>query len=99
LKPGEVAATDAAATVDPADFATGRFARPCTANASGDTGGFAAAVCAKAFEGTRLLITIVALAIMNSFVEEEMRDRSAVTFRSLPKGKDPLNTGTIVELL
>jgi hypothetical protein len=96
LTPDELSATSTGAV----DFAAGRFARRCRAIASGDTGGFAAAaVCAKAVEGTRLLIIIVALAMMNSFVEEEMRDRRAVTFGSLPKGKDLLNTGIIVELL
>jgi hypothetical protein len=72
----EVPAAETAASVVTADFATGRFARRCTAIASGDTGGLAATTaCAKAVEGTRLLIIIVALAMMNSFVGVKMRDR------------------------
>jgi hypothetical protein len=82
-----------------ADFAAERFARRCTAIASGDTGGrTATAACPKAAEGTRLLIT-VALAMMNSLVEEKMRDRTAVTYRSFPEGEDPRRAKIIVGLL
>jgi hypothetical protein len=55
-------------------------------------------VCARSVDGRRLLI-IVALAKMKSFVEEKMRDRTAVTFRSFPEGEDPRKVGTIVGLL
>jgi hypothetical protein len=52
-------------------------------------GGLAAtAACPKAAEGTRPLIT-VALASMNSFLDEKRRDRTAATFRSFPEGEDP----------
>jgi hypothetical protein len=69
--------------------AVGRFTRRCSAIASGDTGGLAATtLCATMVEGKRLLI-IVALTITNSLVEEKMRDRTAVTFRSFPEGEDP----------
>jgi hypothetical protein len=99
LKPVEVPATDVVAGFVTADFATGRFARLCTANISGDTGGLAALeVCARIVDGRRLLI-IVALAKMKSFVEESIRDRRAVTFSSFPEGDDPRKAGTIVELL
>jgi hypothetical protein len=95
LTPDELSATSAGA----ADFATERFARRCTAIASGDTGGLAAtAACPKAAEGTRLLIT-VALAMMSSLVEEKMRDRTAVTYRSFPEGEDPRRAEIIVGLL
>jgi hypothetical protein len=51
-------------------------------------GGLAAtAACPKAAEGTKPLIT-VALASMNSFVDEKMRDRTA-RLRSFPEGEDP----------
>jgi hypothetical protein len=36
---------------------------------------------------------------MKSFVEEKMRDRTAVTFRSIPEGEDLRKAGIIVELL
>jgi hypothetical protein len=99
LKDEEKPATVAAGSIFAAGVATERFARRCTAIASGDTGGLAATTaCAKAVEGTRLLI-IVALAMMNSFVEVKMRDRRAVTFRFPPRGEDLRNAGTIVELL
>jgi hypothetical protein len=63
--------------------------------AATDTGSLAAtAACPKAAEGTRLLIT-VALAMTNSLVEEKMRDRTAVTFRSFPEGEDPPRVETI----
>jgi hypothetical protein len=39
-------------------------------------------------DGRRLLI-IVALAKMKSFLEESIRDRRAVTFRSFPDGENP----------
>jgi hypothetical protein len=95
LTPDELSATSAGA----ADFATERFARRCTAIASGDTGGLAAtAACPKAAKGTRLLIT-VALAMTNSLVEEKMRDRTAVTYRSFPEGEDPRRAEIIVGLL
>jgi hypothetical protein len=88
-----------AASAGDVDFATGRFARRCTAIASGDIGGLAAtAACPKAAEGTRLPIT-VALARMNSLVEEKMRDRTAVTFRPFPEGEDPRRAEIIVGLL
>jgi len=62
-------------------------------------GGLAAtAACPKAAEGTRPLIT-VALARMNSFVEEKMRDGMAATFRSFPEGEDPRRAQIIVGLL
>jgi hypothetical protein len=81
------------------NFATGRFARTCKAIASGDTGGLAATTfCAKMVEGKKLLI-IVALARMKSFVEEQMRERRAITSRSFPQGDDPRNAGTMVGLL
>jgi hypothetical protein len=100
LKDEEKPATVAAGSIFAAGVATERFARRCTAIASGDTGGLAATTaCAKAVEGTRLLIIIVALAMMNSFVEVKMRDRRAVTFRFPPRGEDLRNAGTIVELL
>jgi hypothetical protein len=52
------------------DFATGRFARTCTAIASGDTGGFACTTfCAETVGGKTLLI-IMAPARMESLVEE-----------------------------
>jgi hypothetical protein len=52
-------------------------------------GGLAAtAACPKAAEGMRLNIT-VALAMTNSFVEDKMRDRTAIIFRSRPEGEDP----------
>jgi hypothetical protein len=88
-----------AASAGDVDFATGRFARRCTAIASGDIGGLAdTAACPKAAEGTRLPIT-VALARMNSLVEEKMRDRTAVTFRPFPEGEDPRRAEIIVGLL
>jgi len=95
LTPDELPAASAGAV----DFATGRFARRCTAIASGDTGGLAVtAACPKAAEGTRLLIK-VALARANSFVDEKMRDRTAVRFRPFPEGEDPRRAETIVGLL
>jgi hypothetical protein len=99
LKPGEVPATDVGAFVATADVAGARFARLCTANTAGDTGGLATTGdCARVVDGRRLLI-IVALAKMKSFLEERIRDRRAVTFRSFPEGEDPLRAGNIVELL
>jgi hypothetical protein len=99
LKPGEVPATGAGAFVVTGGVADGRLARLCTATISGDTGGLAAlGVCARVVDARRLLI-IVALAKMKSFLEESIRDRRAVTFRSFPEGKDPPKAGTIVELL
>jgi hypothetical protein len=99
LKPGEVPATDVAGFVATADVANGRFAVLCTASISGDTGGLATTgVCARVVDGRRLLI-IVALAKMKSFVEESVRDRRAVTFRSFPEGEDPRKAGIIVVLL
>jgi hypothetical protein len=93
--PDELSATSAGA----ADFATERFARRCTAIASGDMGGRAAtAACPKAAEGKRLLIT-VALAMTISLVEEKKRDRTAVTFRPFPEGEDPRKADIIVGLL
>jgi hypothetical protein len=80
-------------------FATGRFARTCTAIASGDTGGLATTTfCAETVGGKTLLI-IVALARMRSFVEELMRERRAIPLRPLPQGDEPRNAGTIVVLL
>ena len=58
----------------------------------------ATAACPKAAEGTRLHIA-VALAMTNSLVEEKMRDRTAVTFRSFPEGEDPRRVEIIVGLL
>jgi hypothetical protein len=99
LKPGEIPATDVAAFVATSDVADGRFARACTAITSGDTGGLATTgVCARIVDGRRLLI-IVALARMKSFLEESIRDRRAVTFRSFPEREDPRRVGIIVELL
>jgi hypothetical protein len=99
LKPGEVPATDVAAFVVTVAFGVGRFARAFRASTSGDTGGLATTVfCARVVDGKRLLI-IVALAKMKSVVEESIRDRRAVTFRSFPEGDDPRKAGTIVVLL
>jgi hypothetical protein len=85
LTPDEVSSR----SIVPGNFATGRFARRCTAIASGDTGGLAAtAACPKAAEGKRPPIK-VALAITNSFVVEKMRDLTVVTFRSFPEREDP----------
>jgi hypothetical protein len=95
----ESAAAAVATSVVAVDFATGRFARRCRAIACSDTGGLAAtAACAKAAEGTRLHIA-VALAMTSSLVEEKMRDRTAVRFRSLPEGEDPRRIEIIVGLL
>jgi hypothetical protein len=78
---------------------SGRFARRCRANVSGDMGGLAATLaCPKAAEGTRLHITM-ALAMTNSLVEEKMRDRTAVIFRSFPEGEDPRRAEIIAGLL
>ncbi|AXC12614.1 hypothetical protein ACPOL_3323 [Acidisarcina polymorpha] len=52
------------------EFATGRFARTCTAIASGDTGGLAATTFCADTVGDKTLLIIVALARMKSFVEE-----------------------------
>jgi hypothetical protein len=98
LTPDELSATSVVAVVVAVDCATGRFARRCKAIASGDTGGLATAACPKAAEGTRLHIT-VALAMTNSLVEEKMRDRTAVMFRSFPEGEDPRRVEIIVGLL
>jgi hypothetical protein len=99
LKPDDVPATETAASVVAADFAAGRFARRCTAIASGDTGGLATTVdCASDVDGARPLIT-AALAKMSSLVEENMRDRRAGTFRSFPRGDDLRIAGSIVGLL
>src|SRR5262249_4108541 len=80
-------------------FATGRFARRCTAIASGDMGGLAArAACPNPAEGARLLINVT-LAVMNSFVDEKMRDRAAAACRSFPEAEGPRRAETIVGLL
>jgi hypothetical protein len=100
LKPVEAPVPDVVAGVVAGVVATGRFALLCTASISGDTGGLAATVfCANAVDGTRPLIIIVALAMMNNFVVENRHERRAVTFSSFPRGKDLLNAGIIVGLL